>query len=302
MMFVGRATTHSVGWRSVDGREGVTGDGAAGDLGEAALAPLLSGRLGRPLQVLASVGSTNAEAVAWAAAGAPEGALVVAEHQTAGRGRRGRSWISAPGKLIQFSLVLRPRLSPGREGLLSTALGVACAEGIAEACGLPVRTKWPNDVTVAGLKLAGILVETRTVRSGEGVAVCGVGINHGWRAGELPPDLTGRVTSVAAAMEELGLGPPPPRAAILARVLGRLEVLLELAAAAPDALVARASDRSATLGTVVRASRPDGRVLQGRAVRLLADGSLELRDSTGEPRAVSVADIEHLHAAPPTPP
>jgi BirA family transcriptional regulator, biotin operon repressor / biotin---[acetyl-CoA-carboxylase] ligase len=276
-------------------------DCGPGDLDEAALAPLLTGRLGHPLEVFSSIGSTNAEAARWAAAGAPDGALVVAEHQTAGRGRRGRSWASAPGKLIQFSLVLRRRLPLGRAGLLALALGTACAEGIEEVSGIPARTKWPNDVTVDGLKLAGILIEGRTALSGAGVAVCGVGINHGWRADEIPPDLRDRATSVAAAREALELGAPPPRTEILATVLARLETHLALAAAAPGELVARASERSATLGSPVRAVLPDGRVMEGRAVRLRPDGGLELHDSGGVTRVLSVGEIKHLHAAPRSP-
>jgi BirA family biotin operon repressor/biotin-[acetyl-CoA-carboxylase] ligase len=119
-----------------------------------------SGRLGRPCRVFASVGSTQDEALAWARAGAPEGALVVADEQTAGRGRRGRLWLSPRRRSLYLSVVLRPRPAPALAGALSTALGLSVAEAVEFVHALPAKLKWPNDVVVEGRKLAGILVES----------------------------------------------------------------------------------------------------------------------------------------------
>src|SRR5918996_1634800 len=94
-------------------------------LNEDAIASALKGRFGRPLRAFDSVDSTNTIALEWAGEGAPEGALVVADHQTAGRGRWGRAWMSEPGAALQFSLVLRPRLGLDRLGVLGLALGLA---------------------------------------------------------------------------------------------------------------------------------------------------------------------------------
>ncbi|MFP5351825.1 MAG: biotin--[acetyl-CoA-carboxylase] ligase, partial [Actinomycetota bacterium] len=107
-----------------------------GDLSQATVEESLGGAFGSPLRFCEEIGSTNTEALAWAKQGAPEGALVVTNHQTQGRGRWGRSWSSAPGKLLQFSLVLRPAMEPGHLGLVTTALGVACAQAIEALCGL----------------------------------------------------------------------------------------------------------------------------------------------------------------------
>src|SRR5919109_1429219 len=131
------------------------------DLSRARLDRLLTGRFGKPYMLHATTGSTNDDALAWAARGAPEGALVAAEHQTAGRGRWDRRWLSRPGASLLFSVLLRPERPASALGLLTTAAGVAVAEGIEEACGLPCGLRWPNDVTAGGRKLAGVLVETR---------------------------------------------------------------------------------------------------------------------------------------------
>ena len=119
--------------------------------------------LGTPARHHASVGSTMTEAAAWAAAGAPHGAVVVAETQTAGRGRHGRTWQDVPGASLMLSVVLRPRLAPERLGLVGLAAGLALAE-TAEAFGASAVVKWPNDVLAAGpdgrlAKLAGVLAE-----------------------------------------------------------------------------------------------------------------------------------------------
>ncbi|HEX8299137.1 MAG TPA: biotin--[acetyl-CoA-carboxylase] ligase, partial [Rubricoccaceae bacterium] len=117
--------------------------------------------LGHPARHLATVGSTMTEAAAWT--DAPHGALVVAETQSAGRGRHGRVWQDAPGMCLMLSVVLRPQLAPERFGLVSLAAGLALAE-TAESFGAPAFVKWPNDVLATGpdgrlAKLAGVLAE-----------------------------------------------------------------------------------------------------------------------------------------------
>lgn len=259
------------------------------------LRDVLTGRFGHPLRVFQSLGSTNAEALAWATSGAPEGALVLADHQTAGRGRWDRTWVSAPGMLLQFSLVLRPHLDVEQLGLLTTALGVACAEGIEKASGLPVTIKWPNDVTIQGRKLAGMLVETMTKSRRVEVAVCGVGINCGWRDEDLPVEIAQRATSISAAVAKLGGAQATPgREVVLAAVLAHLEETYALLEFEPARLVTRAAHRSELLGGRVRARFPDGSSLDGTAERLLADGSLQLRTADGAEHALNVAEVQQL--------
>lgn len=261
-------------------------DSVRSDILEAAF----RGRFGRPLKVLEATASTNADALDWAKEDAPEGALVVAEHQTAGRGRWGRSWFSEPGAGLLLSLVLRPRLATDRLGLITTALGVACTEALRESTGLQPRIKWPNDVTVDGRKLAGILVETRVEAGHVDAAVAGIGIN--FHRFDPPADIAARATSVADAMERAGLGPPPSRAHLLAALLRYFEDFYdEITSGAAADVVERAAAYSEILGKAVRVVLADGRALEGRASRLLPAGSLEL-DTGRERIAVDSGEVE----------
>jgi BirA family biotin operon repressor/biotin-[acetyl-CoA-carboxylase] ligase len=139
-----------------------------------------------------SIGSTNDAALALAAAGEPEGASVLSDEQTAGRGRRGRSWSSPPGAGLYLSVVLRGRdltLSPG---LVTLGAGIAASSAVEKCTGLPVRLKWPNDLVVAAewRKLGGILCEAQ----GRDALVVGIGINV--TAAAHPPDVSARATSI----------------------------------------------------------------------------------------------------------
>jgi BirA family biotin operon repressor/biotin-[acetyl-CoA-carboxylase] ligase len=154
------------------------------------------------------VGSTNDVAAALAERDADEGLVVIADRQTAGRGRLGRTWASPPGAGIYLSVLLRPSLSAA--SLLTIASGVAVADGIAAATGLWPHVKWPNDVHVGGRKLAGILAEGAI-----GHVILGVGINV--QPAAYPPDVAGRATSI-----ESELGRPVDRGLVLAECLAAL--------------------------------------------------------------------------------
>jgi BirA family biotin operon repressor/biotin-[acetyl-CoA-carboxylase] ligase len=168
------------------------------------------GRLGAPLHFLNTTGSTNDDAAALGT----EGAVVVAEEQTAGRGRRGRTWFSPPGSGLYVSVVLMPRsatLEPDRAtAVLTLAAGVAVAEGIEAATGLRASLKWPNDVYASRRKLAGILAEADMP-----AVTLGYGINIGPMA--YPPELADRATSL-----ETELGRAVDRAAVFAETLAAL--------------------------------------------------------------------------------
>jgi len=114
-----------------------------------------------PVVRLSVVESTQTTAFGLAARGAPDGTVVVADHQSAGRGRRGRSWNDAPGTSLLASILVRPRIAPALLATFSIATAVAVAEALRRATGIEARLKWPNDVLARGRKLAGILVETR---------------------------------------------------------------------------------------------------------------------------------------------
>jgi BirA family transcriptional regulator, biotin operon repressor / biotin---[acetyl-CoA-carboxylase] ligase len=144
---------------------------------------------------LGRVESTQAVAFALAAEGAADRTVVVADAQTAGRGRRGRTWHDEPGASLLMSVILRPRLDPVRLPTLSLAAGVAVVEALERVTGLAARLKWPNDVLVGGRKLAGILLESRL--NAAPLVVLGIGINLAQRS--FPSDLADRATSVRLA-------------------------------------------------------------------------------------------------------
>lgn len=250
----------------------------------------LRGRFGRPLRYLPSVGSTNDEAMTWAVEGAPEGSVVVTDHQTAGRGRWGRTWSSEPGRLLQSSTVLRPGVAPSAAGVVTTCVGVACARGVEEVCGVEVGLKWPNDVTVEGKKIAGILVESR-VDGGATIeiAIAGVGINVNWAIEEMPEEIRDRATSLSVVT-----GKACDRIQLLASFLFALEtVYSRVKANLTEEVIAEAALRSDILGQAVTVRFLDGSTIAGRAVGLDETGALKLESADGE-RVIQVGEIEQL--------
>jgi BirA family biotin operon repressor/biotin-[acetyl-CoA-carboxylase] ligase len=211
------------------------------------------GRLGKPYRYLGRVGSTQDILRAWAEAGAPEGALVLAEVQERGRGRRGRPWESRPGESLTFSLLLRPALPLSALSLLPLLAGLA----LFEAVGLG-GLKWPNDLLAPdGRKLAGVLLEAKAEGEEVAYALLGVGVNVAW------------APEGAASLQEFG---PYSRREVLLTFLRRLEALLPLLED-PEALLARYRQASHTLGRRVRVETPKG-VVEGVAQEVLPDGSL----------------------------
>jgi BirA family biotin operon repressor/biotin-[acetyl-CoA-carboxylase] ligase len=253
------------------------------------------GALGAPLRVLDEVGSTNDEAAAWAGAGAPHGALVIADHQTGGRGRRGRAWASRPGRSVEMSLVLRPRLEAGRAGLLTTLLGVGVADAVEGLSRVPAGLKWPNDVVLSGAKVAGILVEGRVERGSLDVAIAGIGINVEWTCDELEAIGPG-ATSIRCELERRGrVAETPDRVEVVAAVLARVEEGLGGLGrpGGAGALVRRAEARSTTIGRAVVVRMPDGTSVEGVARRLGAAGSLVIATRAGE-RELDAGEIERV--------
>jgi BirA family transcriptional regulator, biotin operon repressor / biotin---[acetyl-CoA-carboxylase] ligase len=182
------------------------------------------GRLGSHVLFFSSVGSTNDIAMTLAATGEHEGAVVVADRQTEGRGRRGRRWVSPPAAGLYASVVLRParaRIAPDRAtALLTLSAGAALAEAIESVCGLGPDIKWPNDLLIGGRKLAGILAEGMVGEQAGGYRpVTSVVLGYGINVGPAPPDpeLGDRATSL-----ERELGRPIDRAALFAETLAAL--------------------------------------------------------------------------------
>ena len=199
--------------------------------------------LGGRLLYLPQTTSTNEEALHYAAAGAPEGTVVVADTQTAGRGRRGRQWQDEPGQSLLFSVLLRPLPPPPLWSLLSLGTAVAVAEALRESYGLPVATKWPNDVVIAGRKLAGLLLEQRGA-----AVVVGVGLNVNGSREVLQVCVDRPVTTLEA---ERGL--PLSREEVFVTVLAKMEAIYHQFQAGDLAgLVPRYRQLESLLGQAVR--------------------------------------------------
>ena len=257
----------------------------------------MRGRFGRPLRFFDSTDSTNQRALEWLLEGAPEGAVVVADHQTSGRGRRGRQWLSAPGEGLLFSLILRPPSSSALE-LLTTALGVALAEVVETLFALDARIKWPNDVTVASKKIAGILVESRTDGSGAGVCAAGVGVNVRTDVSRLPTEVALRATSIVTAVGPRVAATPVARHVLLGAFLARFQEIydeLDDESGRTD-IVSRAALRSEVLGRSVVVRLADGGRVEGKAVGLGTAGELHLETENGNV-ILRAGEIERLREA-----
>jgi BirA family biotin operon repressor/biotin-[acetyl-CoA-carboxylase] ligase len=256
-------------------------------LAASAVSAACAGGLWTSVDIVARTGSTNADLVAH---GGPEGQVLVAEEQTAGRGRMGRTWVSEPGTALTFSVLLRPGAVPqARRGWLPLLTGVAVAEAVRSVAGVPAVLKWPNDLLAGEGKLAGILAE----QSGDAVVV-GVGINVSTPLSALPASAGGLpATSLHAE------GADVAREALLIEVLRHLERRYVAFRADPDparsGIQASYRELCATLGRQVRVQLPGDQVLAGVAEDVDAEGRLVIRETgTSTVQAISAGDVIHL--------
>jgi BirA family transcriptional regulator, biotin operon repressor / biotin---[acetyl-CoA-carboxylase] ligase len=251
------------------------------------VATALAGTRWRP-EVLAASPSTNAVVAARLRAGEPEGLVVVADHQTAGRGRLDRTWVTPAGAALTFSVLLTPDEAPvARWPWLPLLTGVVVAEGVRRTVGLDVALKWPNDVLADDRKVCGILVE-RVEGPRRAGAVVGVGINVSQTPEELPVP--------TATTLERAAGRTVDRVALLAGVLDALTERYDAwraAGAEPTDLRTAYTELCDTLGRTVRVRLPSGEDLTGEAVRIDADGRLVVRTARGE-TALGAGDVIHL--------
>ncbi|HET7358176.1 MAG TPA: biotin--[acetyl-CoA-carboxylase] ligase [Nocardioidaceae bacterium] len=264
-------------------------------LDRAALTAALTGgaSIWRAVEVVDESPSTNGAVSERARTGEPEGLVLVAEHQTEGRGRLDRSWITPARAALTFSSLLVPqRVPPARWPWLPLLAGIAVAEGIRRVTDVPCALKWPNDVMVDDRKLAGLLVE-RVERPGSAAAVLGVGINVSSTRDELPvPTATSLELAGASTLD---------RSVILREVLRALEALyLQWSAERgdPDAgLHAAYVRRCATIGRQVRVELPSGDPVLGEAVGVDGDGRLQVRTAAGS-RLLGAGDVVHVRPEP----
>jgi BirA family biotin operon repressor/biotin-[acetyl-CoA-carboxylase] ligase len=249
----------------------------------AALAPDLV------VEILETATSTNAVAADRARAGAAEGLVVVAESQTAGRGRLDRSWHTPPRASLLFSLVLRPQVPLANWPWLPLLTGYTVAKTL-RALGYDAGVKWPNDVLIGDRKLAGILVERIETPDGP-AAVIGVGLNVSLTDEEIPVP-----TGTSLAIES---GSDPDRTAVLVALLRSLREAYDAWQAGGDSATDRLRSSYAaacvTVGRDVRVDLPGGAVLTGRATGVDPGGRLVVSGSAGD-TVVGAGDVVHVRA------
>ncbi len=248
-----------------------------------------TGQIGRQVyQYLQTTASTNTDARALAVAGAPHGSLVVAETQTAGRGRHDRPWLSPPGQGIYATLLLRPSGLPAAQSPLLTLLAaVAAVEAITRTVpGLVPSIKWPNDILIGGRKVAGILAEMDDGMAAAPCILLGIGINVNTPLDRLPERPIYPATSLA-----LEAGHAVSRAALLAAWLQRVEHWLErLESGQHEALLARWTECACMTGRRVSVTRQTG-VVQGIASGIDTDGALLLRTDDNHTLRILSGDL-----------
>jgi BirA family transcriptional regulator, biotin operon repressor / biotin---[acetyl-CoA-carboxylase] ligase len=285
-----RAENHTPAEATSPGRKPLDAAGLA----RAVLRP---GGLWRAVEVVDRTGSTNADLLGRALGGAPEGVVLAAEEQSAGRGRMGRTWVSPPRAALTFSLLVRPAtVPPARRGWLPLLAGVAVASAVTAVTGVQTRLKWPNDVLVGPAKLAGILAEA----AGDAVVV-GVGLNVSAEPGELPPPGPGALaaTSLRIAASASAASAALDREPLLIAILADFERWYQAwsrAGGDPERSGLRAgyTRLSGTIGCRVRAELPGGQVLSGLAAGVDLDGRLLVRVSSGTTLPVAAGDVVHL--------
>ena len=230
-----------------------------------------------PPRFLEHTPSTNTVALDLASGGAPEWTVVAAGHQTAGRGRLGRSWVDAPGKALAVSVILRPEMAADRASLVS----LLAAWAMVGATSLPnARAKWPNDLMAGDRKLGGILAEARVTGGSVEHVVLGVGVNVAMAEEDFPPELRGEATSLSIEGGDTDIP------GLLSRFLTGLR-----GAWPPEdvRIVARYSEVCDTIGRRVRATTTGDEVVEGTATAVSDTGALVVNG-----HSISFAEVTHL--------
>jgi BirA family biotin operon repressor/biotin-[acetyl-CoA-carboxylase] ligase len=247
---------------------------------------------------VAETASTNADLVQQARAGAPEGRVLVADYQSAGRGRLGRTWEAPAGASLLLSILTRPTSTVGLAAdelhVVSTAVGIAAAEAARTLTGADIRLKWPNDLVIetgsGTRKLSGILAESIVEGDRVEALVVGIGINVNW-----PVELPSELADIAIALNHVA-GREIDRGELLVALLRDLDAWYA-AIGQPEgrtALLARYRELSATLGRRVRVEL-SGETIVGDAIDLTRDGHLLVVDDCPDrPREITAGDVIHL--------
>ena len=237
--------------------------------------------VGRSIRYYPRIDSTNEQVLRLAEAGAAEGTVVVADTQTAGRGRRGRRWLDEPGQALLFSVLLRPTCEQSQVAILSLGAAAACAESLASEYSLPITTKWPNDLLIAGHKVGGILLEQRG-----GAVVVGVGLNVNGRPESLQTQVGAPLTTL-----EKHYGAPLPRKEVLVGILEKIDdIYQQFQGGGLAEVVDRYRRFESVLGRSV-CVRVGQEVICGTARAVSDCGALVLHTADGE-REITAGEVE----------
>ena len=236
--------------------------------------------VGREIVYFEETDSTNRRARLLAQEGAQHGTLVLADRQTAGRGRRGRGWISPAGEGIFMSLLLRPDVHPSQVAKLSLLTALAVANAIAEETGLDARIKWPNDIVINGRKVCGLLLEMDATTEKVESVVAGVGINVHQTV--FDEEIAHTASSLDLLAERY-----VSRSAIVRAFLMEFE---QATALADNAMIDAYRERSATIGQKVQVIGLDG-TYTGAARGITESGILLVEDEAGRMHEVLAADV-----------
>ena len=230
--------------------------------------------------------STNTRAKELAAQGAPEGTLIIAEKQTKGRGRRGRSWFSPPGGGIYFSLILRPIISPSETPRITLMTAVVLAETLISLMKLKLRIKWPNDILVNGKKLAGILTEISTEMDAVNYIVVGLGMNVNTQLEDLPKEIKKTATSIL-----IETGKQFPRVKLIKHYLKLYEKYYDMFKNNDfEPIMKRWKELADIIGKQIRVD-VIGKTHIGKVVDVDNDGVLILKDDQGKLQRIFSGDV-----------
>ncbi|HBF35835.1 MAG TPA: biotin--[acetyl-CoA-carboxylase] ligase [Firmicutes bacterium] len=245
-------------------------------------------RFGQVIYEQREVDSTNRWAKTLARENkAPEGTLVIAESQTGGRGRIGRNWVSAPGLGLWFSLILRPQMSMSALAGIMLLTAVSMAKAIHQVTGVQVQIKWPNDLMFQSRKLVGILAELNGEIDRVNYLIVGIGVNVNHSESDFPVELRNIANSLRVIT-----GKECSRRFLLQTFLQEFETAYDrlLQSGMADSLE-YAKTYSATLGKKIKVNLGTGRILEGEALDLEADGSLLIREPSGESLRIYSGDV-----------
>lgn len=238
------------------------------------------------IRVVDETSSTNADLANSARAGGAEGSVLVAECQTAGRGRLDRTWDAPPRSALTFSVLLRPTVAAVQWSWLPLLAAVAVAQPLARTGCLDVRLKWPNDVLINGRKVAGILAEKV-----DDSVVLGIGLNVLQRQGELPTE-----SATSLVLEGSEIVDRDPLLRLILRSLARVYADFQAADGDPDLAGLRLAyaELCSTLEREVQVQLPGGGLIEGAAVDVDAGGRLMIRTTAGDVEHVAAGDVIHL--------